>query len=70
VFDVERPPRLRAGVLRASFLAPAQGGGHHRWSRELGHCPWGTDVLLLYEDKPPHGVVIDLMTRGLKRETD
>jgi glycerol-3-phosphate dehydrogenase (NAD(P)+) len=26
--------------------------------------------LLLYEDKPPRQVVIDLMTRGLKRETD
>jgi glycerol-3-phosphate dehydrogenase (NAD(P)+) len=26
--------------------------------------------LLLYEDKPPLQVVIDLMTRGLKRETD
>jgi glycerol-3-phosphate dehydrogenase (NAD(P)+) len=25
---------------------------------------------LLYEDKPPRQVVIDLMTRGLKRETD
>ncbi|TMB46611.1 MAG: NAD(P)-dependent glycerol-3-phosphate dehydrogenase [Deltaproteobacteria bacterium] len=26
--------------------------------------------LLLYEDKPPRQVVVDLMTRGLKRETD
>jgi glycerol-3-phosphate dehydrogenase (NAD(P)+) len=26
--------------------------------------------LLLYEDKPPRQVVIDLMTRGLKRETE
>ena len=26
--------------------------------------------LLLYEDKAPRQVVIDLMTRGLKRETD
>jgi len=25
---------------------------------------------LLYEAKPPRQVVIDLMTRGLKRETD
>src|SRR5213593_5155046 len=25
---------------------------------------------LLYEDKPPRQVVVDLMTRGLKRETD
>jgi len=26
--------------------------------------------LLLYEDKSPRQVVIDLMTRGLKREID
>jgi len=26
--------------------------------------------LLLYEDEPPRQVVVDLMTRGLKRETD
>ena len=26
--------------------------------------------LLLYEEKSPRQVVIDLMTRGLKRETD
>jgi len=26
--------------------------------------------LLLYEDKPPRQVVVDLMPRGLKRETD
>jgi glycerol-3-phosphate dehydrogenase len=26
--------------------------------------------LLLYDDKPPLQAVVDLMTRGLKRETD
>ena len=26
--------------------------------------------LLLHEDEPPRQVVVDLMTRGLERETD
>jgi len=54
-----RPPRLRAGVHSCERPRPSHGGGHHPRPPS-----W------LYEDKPPRQVVVDLMTRGLKRETD
>jgi glycerol-3-phosphate dehydrogenase (NAD(P)+) len=69
-----RGERLRDIV--ASMKEVAEGVHNTRTVRDLAHSV-GVEMpiteqmyLLLYEDKPPRQVVIDLMTRGLKREAD
>jgi glycerol-3-phosphate dehydrogenase (NAD(P)+) len=69
-----RGERLRDIVT--SMKEVAEGVHNTRTVRDLAHSV-GVEMpiteqmyLLLYEDKPPRQVVIDLMTRGLKREVD
>lgn len=72
--------RLGRGERLADIVAGmrevAEGVHNTRSVRELARSV-GVEMpiaeqmyLLLYENKPPRQVVIDLMTRGLKRETD
>ena len=66
----------RLSDIVASMSEVAEGVGNTRSVRELAasvevEMPITEQMyLLLYEDKAPRQVVIDLMTRGLKRETD
>jgi len=60
---------LRAGVHSCQPPRPSHGGGHHP-SVEVEMPITEKMYLLLYEDEPPRQAVVDLMTRGLERETD
>jgi len=66
----------RLADIVASMQEVAEGIPNTRSVRDLA-CSVGVEMpiteqmyLLLYEDKSPRQVVIDLMTRGLKREAD
>jgi glycerol-3-phosphate dehydrogenase (NAD(P)+) len=66
----------RLADIVASMKEVAEGVRNTRSVRDLA-CAVGVEMsiteqmhLLLYENKPPRQVVIDLMMRGLRRETD
>ena len=66
----------RLADIVASMKEVAEGVRNTRSVRDLARSV-GVEMpiteqmyLLLYEDKPPRQVVVDLMARGLKRETD
>ena len=66
----------RLADIVASMKEVAEGVRNTRSVRDLARSA-GVEMpiteqmyALLYEDKPPRQVVVDLMTRGLKRETD